>query len=126
MPDRYWCLQKEECIVSLKMENGSIKLSLVLALVLAASAYADTRDGNWWVKQSPTVKLAYVLGSIDRTMMTGSIDSELKHDIIGTPEIGEIVARLDALYYRADSRSVLVQQMMAVALMQIAQSAPGR
>lgn len=95
-------------------------------LILVVSAYADTRDGNWWVRQNETVKLAYVLGSIDRTMMTGSVDPDLKHEIVGTPAIGEIVSRLDALYYREDSRSVSVQGMLPLALMQIAQSAPSR
>jgi hypothetical protein len=97
-------------------------ISLVVFAAGIASLHAETRDGNWWVRQSQTVKLAYVLGSIDRTMLTGGIDNDVKHNIIGSPEIGEIVLRLDALYYRADSRSTLVQQMIATALKQIAES----
>src|SRR5262249_52135389 len=99
----------------------------LLGLVVV-SVQAETRDGYWWARQSETVKLAYVLGSIDRTMLTGSVDPKINHDIVDTPHIKQIVARIDSLYATCrdlpfapdiDCKAVLVQKMLAVALIAI-------
>jgi hypothetical protein len=96
---------------------------ICLLLLFSVSVHAETRDGNWWLKQDYVTKLAYVCGSVDRTMVTASIDPTFKANVVGPPEMGEIVAHLDALYYRPERRGELVQTMLAMAIYEISQSA---
>lgn len=96
--------------------------ALALQLFFAVSVDAGTRDGFWWVRQPESTKIVYVLGSIDRTMLTGSIDPTLKHDVVGTPQMAEIVAQVDRVYARPAARSMLVQEAIAFALYQISQA----
>lgn len=94
----------------------------LIGLLFAVSADAETRDGFWWVRQDQATKIYYVLGSVDRTMLTGSIDPTLKHDVVGSPQMGEIVAQLDRIYTRPASRPMLVQEAIALGLYQISQA----
>lgn len=101
----------------------SRKLLFVLCLT-AASVKAETRDGFWWVRQSDTDKIYYVLGAIDRTMLTGSINDKLKREVVGTPQMSRVVSELDRIYSVPASRRMLVQMALPMALYEIAQSAP--
>jgi hypothetical protein len=91
-------------------------------LFLAVSVEAETRDGFWWARQDQTAKIYYVLGSVDRTMLTPSIDPTLKHDVVGSPRMAEIVAEVDRVYARPAARTMLVQEAIALGLYQISQA----
>jgi hypothetical protein len=103
-----------------------VKLVFALCVLVAISVEAETRDGFWWVRQDQNTKILYVLGSVDRTMLTGSIDDGLKRSVVGTPRMDEIVAQVDRVYSRQEARPMLVQEAIAVALYEIAQSASKR
>jgi hypothetical protein len=75
------------------------------------------------VRQADTDKVYYVLGAIDRTMLTGSIDDKLKREVVGTPPMARVVSELDRIYSAPAARRMLVQEALPLALYQIAQSA---